>query len=174
MSNFVHSFIFAGVVLVFLVDSLLLTQVHSFQSDSLYRPLRHQQTQKKKENTLHLFQELLSLTPSISSSSSTENGLDPEYPWSFSGRLWFRPALVKAPTSGNEKDDVQQPPPPPPSVSILQIFGWTIGGSVALEYDDSPVGPYREYVTMGALVSKRGSLGQWLSLIHISEPTRPY
>ena len=171
MSNFVHPFIFAGVVLVFLVDSLLLTQVHSFHSDSLYRPLRHQQTQKNKQNTLHLFQELLSLTPSISSSSSTENGLDPEYPWSFSGRLWFRPALVKAPTSGNEKDDVQQPPPPPPSVTILQIFGWTIGGSVALEYDDSPVGPYREYVTMGALVSKRGSLGQWGSKLYVN--TKP-
>jgi len=32
---------------------------------------------------------------------------------------------------------------------------------VSLEYDASPVGPYREYVTMGSLVTKRGALGQW-------------
>ena len=26
------------------------------------------------------------------------NGIDASYPWSFSGRFWFRPALVRAPT----------------------------------------------------------------------------
>mmetsp|Transcript_14520 Transcript_14520/g.20497 ORF Transcript_14520/g.20497 Transcript_14520/m.20497 type:complete len:356 (+) Transcript_14520:39-1106(+) len=83
-----------------------------------------------------------------------------DYPWSFTGRLWFRPALVKL--------DQDQQLKPPSSVSMLNLFGWTVGGVVALEYDDSPVGPYREYVTMGAVVSKRGCIGQWGSSLYVS------
>ena len=41
------------------------------------------------------------------------------------------------------------------------------GGVVSLEYDASPVGPYREYVTMGSLVTKRGALGQWGSRLFV-------
>lgn len=95
---------------------------------------------------------------------STENGLDPEYPWSFTGRLWFRPALSRIPSGPNDSR-------PPQSVTILNLFGWTLGGTVALEYDDSPVGPYREYVTMGAAVFKRGSFGQWGSKLFVN--TKP-
>jgi hypothetical protein len=94
-----------------------------------------------------------SLTTSKVEMKSTTNHGTVEYPWRFSGRLWFRPSLVPVPTSENQK------PSPPPPVSILSLFGWTLGGVVALEYDDSQVGPYREYVTMGAIVSKRGALG---------------
>ena len=97
---------------------------------------------------------------------STENGIDLEYPWLFTGRLWFRPALVRVPSNHPESED----PRPPPSVSILSIFGWTVGGSVALEYDNSPIGPYREYVTMGAIVFKRGAFGQWGSKLFVSTP----
>ncbi|CAJ1953704.1 unnamed protein product [Cylindrotheca closterium] len=93
--------------------------------------------------------------------SSTENGLDPEYPWSFTGRLWFRPALTRVPSGPND-------PRPPSSVTILNLFGWTLGGTVALEYDESPVGPYKEYVTMGAAVFKRGAIGQWGSKLFVS------
>ena len=53
-------------------------------------------------------------------------------------------------------------------MGVLSLFGWTLGGVVALEYDDSPVGPYREYVSMGALVSKRGAIGQWGSRLYVS------
>ena len=95
-----------------------------------------------------------------------ENGRDAEYPWCFTGRLWFRPALVRAPSSEDASD-----PKPPPSLSIVNLFGWTIGGTVSLEYDTSPVGPYREYVTMGAVVSKRGALGQWGSRLYVSTQT---
>ena len=42
------------------------------------------------------------------------------------------------------------------------------GGVVSLEYDESPVGPYYEYVTMGSLVYKRGFLGQWGSRLFVS------
>ena len=72
-----------------------------------------------------------------------------EYPWSFDGRLWFRPALVKTPEG-----------PLPGDVRPLGVFGWTLGGVVYLEYDESPVGPYVEYVTMGSLVEKRGALDE--------------
>ena len=95
-----------------------------------------------------------------------ENGRDAEYPWCFTGRLWFRPALVRVTSSEDASD-----PKPPPSVSIVNLFGWTIGGTVSLEYDTSPVGPYREYVTMGAVVSKRGALGQWGSRLYVSTQT---
>ena len=53
-------------------------------------------------------------------------------------------------------------------MSAVSLFGWTVGGVVALEYDESPVGPYREYVSMGAVVTKRGALGQWGSRLYVS------
>ncbi|KAL3943765.1 MAG: hypothetical protein SGBAC_002188 [Bacillariaceae sp.] len=95
---------------------------------------------------------------------STENGLDPEYPWSFTGRLVFRPALTPVPSGPDD-------PRPPSSVTILNLFGWTLGGTVALEYDESPVGPYREYVSMGSIVFKRGAIGQWGSKLFVN--TKP-
>ena len=58
--------------------------------------------------------------------------------------------------------------PPPGDVRLLSLFGWTLGGSVCLEYDESPVGPYVEYVTMGSLVLKRGAVGQWGSRLFVS------
>jgi hypothetical protein len=48
------------------------------------------------------------------------NGLDADYPWRFDGRLWFRPALVRS------SDSL------PEGLSALSLFGWTIGGVVAL------------------------------------------
>ena len=87
-----------------------------------------------------------------------ENGVDADFPWRFDGRLWFRPALVRAP----------DPSSLPAGVSAVALLGWTIGGVVALEYDESPVGPYLEYVTMGSVVTKRGALGQWGSRLYVS------
>mmetsp|Transcript_19384 Transcript_19384/g.57625 ORF Transcript_19384/g.57625 Transcript_19384/m.57625 type:complete len:259 (-) Transcript_19384:34-810(-) len=68
--------------------------------------------------------------------------------WRFEGRFLFAPQLVRA-------------PPPPPNTTVLALFGWTLGGVVALQYDTSPVGPYLEFVDMGALVFRNGCLGQW-------------
>ena len=89
----------------------------------------------------------------------TANGPDPAYPWRFLGRLWFRSALVRC-------DDAYASLPA--HVRPLALFGWTIGGHVALEYDESPVGPYLEYVTMGALVRSCGTVGQWGSALYVS------
>eukprot|EP00979_Chaetoceros_neogracilis_P009481 scaffold2154_cov283-Chaetoceros_neogracile.AAC.27 len=83
---------------------------------------------------------------------------DPDYPQNFTGRLWFSPALVKV------KDGLK----PGLGVTILSLFGYSLGGTVTLEYDTSPVGPYREYVTMSALAMKKGSIGQWGSRLYVS------
>ena len=90
--------------------------------------------------------------------ASELNGVSERFPWRFDGRLWFRPAFVRAP----------DPTALPAGVRVLSLFGWTLGGNVCLEYDESPVGPYVEYVTMGALVSKRGAVGQWGSRLFVS------
>lgn len=92
--------------------------------------------------------------------SGEENGEDAAYPWRFDGRVFFRPALVRAPP----------PEQLPAGVGVVGLLGWTLGGVVALEYDASPVGPYLEYVTMGALVTKRGAVGQWGSRLYVSTP----
>jgi len=81
--------------------------------------------------------------------SSWSAQVDSAYPYLFDGRLWFRPAIVRVPQNL------------PDGLSAVGLFGFSIGGVVSLEYDASPVGPYREYVTMGSLVTKRGALGQW-------------
>lgn len=81
---------------------------------------------------------------------------DPEYPQLFTGRLCFLPSIVKVDQS------------PGSMVQPLTVFGYSLGGTVALEYDTSPVGYYREYVTMSSLVTKRGSLGQWGSRLYVS------
>jgi hypothetical protein len=91
-----------------------------------------------------------------SNSASEENGVDDAFPWRFDGRVWFQPALTRAPAAI------------PGDVSPIAVFGWTLGGTVCLEYDESPVGPYREYVTMGSLATKRGAVGQLGSRLHVS------
>ena len=88
-----------------------------------------------------------------SSASATD-----EYPWSFEGRMWFRPSLVRAPDAEAM----------PAGLRPLSLFGWTLGGLVCLEYDVSPVGPYLEVVHMGAVVAKRGVLGQWGRRLRVS------
>ena len=61
-----------------------------------------------------------------------ENGTDEDYPWKFTGRMWFRPALVRAPPQP-ESASSDARPGVPRSVSVISLFGWTIGGVVALE-----------------------------------------
>ena len=108
-----------------------------------------------------------------STSVGERNGLDSEYPWRFEGRFIFRPSLVRVPDAADAG---------PKAASLLQLFGFSLGGSVALEYDVSPVGPYREYVDMGGLVALGGVdvgsenrldsrslvLGQWGSNLYVS------
>lgn len=107
------------------------------------------------------FTALASVTTSSTGAASVQSGFsvstDEEYPQNFSGRLWFNPSIVKVPEVGPGSD-----------VKVLSLFGYSLGGTVTLEYDTSPVGPYREHVTMSALVSKKGSIGQWGSRLYVS------
>ena len=79
--------------------------------------------------------------------------------WRFEGRFLFAPQLVRAPDAT------------PGGTRPLALFGWTLGGVVALDYDASPVGAYREFVDMGAAVAKGGTVGQWGARLSVS--TRP-
>ena len=96
-------------------------------------------------------------TTAASKKSGISISTDDEYPQNFSGRLWFNPALVKVPKVGPGSDG-----------HVLSLFGYSLGGTVTLDYDTSPVGPYREYVTMSALVMKKGCIGQWGSRLYVS------
>ena len=80
--------------------------------------------------------------PRRATSAADEEG------WRFEGRFVFAPQLVRVP------DD-------PPDAFVVNLFGWTLGGVVALQYDSSLVGPYLEFVEMGALVVRNGCIGQW-------------
>ena len=112
------------------------------------------------------------------------NGLDPEYPWAFGGRFVFRPSLVRVVVDYDDDSASSSSPSGrrrrrPPSAELLSLFGYSLGGSVILEYDYSPVGPYREYVTMGGVVglgrvdvpgesSSSLCLGQWGTDLYVS------
>lgn len=91
------------------------------------------------------------------------NSQDKEFPWLFSGRAVMQPALVRVNSQqSNEK------------IVPLSFFGWTLGGTVALEYDESPVGPYREFVTLGGLAiyphsSGRLLVGQFGSNLYVNK-----
>ena len=91
----------------------------------------------------------LTRRPPRATSAAAEDG------WRFEGRFIFAPQLVRVP------DD-------PPDAYIVNLFGWTLGGVVALEYDSSIVGPYLEFVEMGALVVRNGAIGQWGARLLVS------
>ena len=57
------------------------------------------------------------------------NSADISYPWKFNGRLWFRPAIVKAPDSDALPD----------GVTCLSLGGYTVGGSIALQCAAQPL-----------------------------------
>lgn len=96
-------------------------------------------------------------------STSHVSATPTNFPWRFQGRVWFRPALVRAPAVGSL----------PAGVRVLRALGWTLGGCVALQYDESPIAAtpsYLEYVTMSAAVFKRGAIGLWGSRLFVSTP----
>lgn len=107
-------------------------------------------------------------TTIIPNNNSPKTGIststDPEYPYQFTGRLWFSPSIVKVPTTTKNNTNALSSK----SVTPLSLFGYTLGGTVTLEYDTSPVGPYKEFVTMSSLVMKNGAIGQWGSRLYVS------
>ena len=59
-------------------------------------------------------------------------------------KAWFRPAVQR----------VRQAPR---EATLVELLGWSLGGLVCLEYDESPCGGYREVVDMGSLVVRNGA-----------------
>jgi len=92
--------------------------------------------------------------------SNRSSALSDDFPWSFTGRVRFRPALLRA-IDANVADGVQ----------VLSLFGFTLGGSVCLEYDTSPVGRYLEVVQMAAAVfsERMWTTALWGSRLMVSE-----
>ena len=119
--------------------------------------------------TLPSFTEAQQFSSTSTRTVGERNGLDEDYPWRFEGRFVFRPSLVRITQSSST----------PPSANLLSLFGYSLGGSVVLEYDVSPVGPYREYVTMGGVVGggevtvgepnkKLLGIGQWGTDLYVT------
>ena len=117
--------------------------------------------------------------PALSIARSLSPLVTEEYPHQFTGRFWFSPRLVRV--HDNASSSLASPKAmherlfsDHPSVNILSLFGYTLGGTVCLEYDDSPFGSYREFVVMSALVATpddRGGvrIGQWGSRLFVSD-----
>lgn len=138
---------------------------NSFSTNSIFgnNIKSRQENISFKSSAASTSRQRLSAAKSIEKTSNTKCE---EYPWKFTGRLWFRPAIVKVPSTAT--------PLLKNSIQALSIFGYTIGGVVALEYDTSPIGPYNEYVTMGALVANSNDgilnayFGQWGENLYVS------
>ena len=85
----------------------------------------------------------------------------PPPPWEFpNARVWYQPTFVPVqaaravtPTSG---------------LTLLSLFGWTLGGVFVVEWQDSPVGPYQEVAVLSGLVARGLSIGAWASHIVVT------
>ncbi|CAE7611652.1 NDX1 [Symbiodinium sp. CCMP2592] len=55
----------------------------------------------------------------------------------------------------------------PPGVQSLSLLGRTIGGSFAIEWDESPWGPYMEVGLLSSLVLAAGAWGAWASHVWV-------
>ncbi|EKX40305.1 hypothetical protein GUITHDRAFT_113547 [Guillardia theta CCMP2712] len=81
---------------------------------------------------------------------SLEDERSLQFPWIFKGRVWFQPRIVRS-----KQESL------PSGAAPLSLFGWSLGGVVCLEYDESPFGAYLEFVEMGSLVLQQGFVGHW-------------
>ena len=91
----------------------------------------------------------------------------PPPPWAFPrARLLYQPTLVR------EADARANTPLGEGSgLRLLSLFGWTLGGVFAVEWRDSPLGPYREVAVLsGLVVSSDLRLGAWASHIVVTSP----
>lgn len=143
-------------VAMFLTRYFLLTSlsniccvVSSFQSSS--RPFFH--PERPSNNCLF----------AASSTSSV-----PAPPWSFqASRIFYQFQAIPSdnartfcpPCSG----ELQSP------LTLLSVGGYTLGGIFCVEYEDSPIGPYREVAILSSLVARVPAIaiGAWASHIFV-------
>ena len=87
----------------------------------------------------------------------------PPTPWSFPGaRILYQPTFVRV-------ADAEAVTPRARGLTLLSLFGWTLGGVFAVEWADSPLGPYREVAVLSGLVASSDlRIGAWASHIIVT------
>ena len=87
----------------------------------------------------------------------------PPAPWSFSNaRVLYQPTLVRT--------SAARAVTPRDGLTLLSLFGYTLGGVFVVDWTDSPVGPYREVAVLSGLVARGLSIGAWASHIVVTTP----
>ena len=128
--------------------SAFVGQIHSSRSISAHHIRR---TQCGGLHHIGTSSNLASSAETITTATDYVNSQDVEFPWQFNGRAILCPMLVR--TSNSLGDATSQEKLEKWNILPWSFFGWTVGGTVALEYDDSPVGPYTEFARLGCLAS---------------------
>ena len=59
---------------------------------------------------------------------------------------------------------------PRDGLTLLSLFGYTLGGVFVVDWTESPVGPYREVAVLSGLVARGLSIGAWASHIVVTTP----
>mmetsp|Transcript_1175 Transcript_1175/g.2360 ORF Transcript_1175/g.2360 Transcript_1175/m.2360 type:complete len:308 (-) Transcript_1175:101-1024(-) len=91
----------------------------------------------------------------------------PQPPWCFSNaRVLYQPTFVPVeyaravtPTGNDDKGG---------GLTMLSLFGWTLGGLFVVDWTQSPIGPYREVAVLSGLVARDLSIGAWASHIVVT------
>ena len=129
--------------------SAFVGQIRSSRSMSDHRLRRTQWDEQHQVRTTRT--KIASSAETITTTTDYVNSQDAEFPWQFNGRAILCPMLVR--TSTSLSDPASQEKLEKWNILPWSFFGWTVGGTVALEYDDSPVGPYTEFARLGCLAS---------------------
>jgi len=93
-------------------------------------------------------------------------------PWSFpNARVLYQPTFVPikaaravTPTTSNQNNEGGG------GLTLLSLFGYTLGGLFLVEWTHSPIGPYREVAVLSGLVLRDFSIGAWASHIVVTSP----
>jgi len=87
----------------------------------------------------------------------------PPAPWLFkASRIHYQFRQVATPAA--------LPTVPDDGIDLLSLNGNTLGGFFAVEYESSPVGPYKEVAVLSSLVARQwglGGIGAWASHIFV-------
>lgn len=104
------------------------------------------------------------LVPNVAAkpASSIDETDSAVYVSTFKGRAMLRPCFQRVVASSASTS----------SFNTLSLFGWTIGGRVALQYDESPAADglaYNEFVTLGYLGICKHGIGQVGTALYVNE-----
>eukprot|EP00879_Flechtneria_rotunda_P014051 GHRR01014679.1.p1 GENE.GHRR01014679.1~~GHRR01014679.1.p1 ORF type:complete len:322 (+),score=113.59 GHRR01014679.1:150-1115(+) len=81
-------------------------------------------------------------------------------PWTFKGRALYQLQLVKA-------DEARRYIPP--ELTLVEMFGYTLGGVYLARYDDSPAGRFDECVVLAGLVWNPPTSCAWAARVFVND-----